>query len=76
MRRPHVVSAFLQLDDPYSYLLAFYLPSLAKYYDIELRVYLSEARGGAYKPEPEMLAILIYIRTIKYRSAIARINVM
>lgn len=56
MRRPHVVSVFLQLDDPYSYLLAYYLPSLLQHYDIELRVYLAEARGGAYKPEPEMLA--------------------
>ena len=56
LRRPHVVSAFLQLDDPYSYLLSHYLPSLARDYDIELRLYLSEARGGAYQPAPEMLA--------------------
>lgn len=56
LRRPHVVSAFLQLDDPYSYLLGYYLPSLAKSYDIDLRLYLSEARGGGYRPEPEMLA--------------------
>lgn len=54
--RPHVVSAFLQLDDPYSYLLSHYLPSLVQDYDIELRLYLSEARGGAYQPAPEMLA--------------------
>ncbi len=54
--RPHVVSAFLQLDDPYSYLLAHYLPSLAMHYDIELRLYLSEARGDEYQPAPEMLA--------------------
>jgi len=56
LRRPHVVSAFLQLDDPYSYLLAHYLPALKEHYDIELRVYLSEARGGAYQQEPELLA--------------------
>ena len=56
LRRPHVVSVFLQLDDPYSYLLAHYLPSLAEGYDIELRLHLSEARGGGYRPEPEMLA--------------------
>jgi len=56
LKRPHVVSAFLQLDDPYSYLLACYLPSLAAHYDIELRLYLSEARGGGYQPAPEMLA--------------------
>jgi 2-hydroxychromene-2-carboxylate isomerase len=56
LRRPHVVSAFLQLDDPYSYLLAHYLPSLAEYYDIELRLYLSEALGDGYQPAPEQLA--------------------
>ena len=52
----HVVSAFLQLDDPYSYLLAYYLPELQAHYDIELRVYLSQARGDAYQPAPDMLA--------------------
>jgi 2-hydroxychromene-2-carboxylate isomerase len=56
LRRSHVVSAFLQLDDPYSYLLAHYLPALKEHYDIELRVYLSEARGGAYQQAPELLA--------------------
>jgi 2-hydroxychromene-2-carboxylate isomerase len=55
-RQPHIVSAFLQLDDPYSYLLAHYLPSVAAHYDIELRLYLSEAHGGGYQPAPEMLA--------------------
>lgn len=54
--RPHVVSAFLQLDDPYSYVLGQYLPELAAHYDIELRLYLSEARGGAYQPASDMLA--------------------
>ena len=52
----HVVSAFLQLDDPYSYLLACYLPELAANYDIELRIYLSQARGDEYQPAPDMLA--------------------
>jgi 2-hydroxychromene-2-carboxylate isomerase len=55
-RRPHVVSAFLQLDDPYSYLLAHYLPNLAEHYDIELRLYLSDALGDEYQPAPELLA--------------------
>lgn len=54
--RPHLVSVFLQLDDPYSYLLAYYLPTLAEQFDIELRLYLSEARGDKYQPVPEMLA--------------------
>ena len=56
LRRPHVVSVFLQLDDPYSYLLGHYLPELAAHYDIELRLYLSEAQGDGYQPAPEMLA--------------------
>lgn len=56
LRRPHVVSAFLQLDDPYSYLLAHYLLSLREHYDIELRLYLSESRGEAYQPAPDLLA--------------------
>ena len=52
----HVVSVFLQIDDPYSYVLSHYLPSLAKQYDIELRLFLSEARGDEYQPAPDLLA--------------------
>jgi len=52
----HVVSVFLQIDDPYSYILSHYLPSLAKHYDIELRLHLSEALGEEYQPEPALLA--------------------
>jgi len=52
----HVVSVFLQIDDPYSYLLSHYLPSLAKHYDIDLRLHLSRARDDDYQPEPGMLA--------------------
>ena len=52
----HTVMAFLQLDDPYSYLLSQYLPALAEHYDVELQVRLSEARGGEFHPAPEMLA--------------------
>jgi len=54
--RPHTVSVFLELDDPYSYLLSHYLPSLAAAYDIELRLYLTQACGDAFRPEPSMLA--------------------
>ncbi len=54
--RPHVVSVFLGLDDPYSGLLAHYLPALAECYDIDLRCYLAEALGGPYQPRAEMLA--------------------
>lgn len=55
-RKNHVVSVFLQLDDPYSYILSHYLPSLAANYEIELRLYLSQAKGDEYQPAPEMLA--------------------
>ena len=54
--RGHEVHAFLQLDDPYSYLLSRYLPDLAAHYAIELRVHLSQALGGDYDPCPEMRA--------------------
>ena len=55
-RKQHRVLAFLQLDDPYSYLLSRYLRELASTFDVELRVYLSQARGDAYQPAPEMAA--------------------
>jgi 2-hydroxychromene-2-carboxylate isomerase len=54
--RPHTVSVFLELDDPYSYLLSRYLPSLADVYDVELRFHLTQACGDAFRPEPNMLA--------------------
>jgi len=57
-RRAHVVSAFLELDDPYSYLLAEYLPSFAENYNIELRYYLTQARSDeAFRPRADMLAV-------------------
>ena len=57
-RRAHAVSVFLELDDPYSYLLALYLPSFAENYDIELRYYLTQARNDeAYRPRAVMLAV-------------------
>lgn len=51
----HVVSVFLQIDDPYSYIVSRYLPKLADQYDIELRLYLSEARGDEYQAAPDLL---------------------
>jgi len=57
-RKTHVVSVFLELDDPYSYLLAHYLPDLAAAYDVELRYYLTQScTDAAHRPEPEMLAV-------------------
>lgn len=55
-RRPHAVSVFLELDDPYSYLLSRYLPRLREHYEIDLRVYLVQSLGAGYKPRPDMLA--------------------
>lgn len=58
LRRPHIVSVFLELDDPYSYLLAQYLPSLAENYDVELRYFLTQARNDqAHRPHADMLAV-------------------
>jgi 2-hydroxychromene-2-carboxylate isomerase len=54
--RPHVVSVFLELDDPYSYLLSYYLASLVENYDIEMSCYLAQPCGDAFRPEPNMLA--------------------
>ncbi|MDJ0794202.1 MAG: DsbA family protein [Woeseiaceae bacterium] len=52
----HVVEVFLQIDDPYSYLLAHYLPALEECYDIKLILHLSQALGDGYQPAPDMLA--------------------
>ena len=52
----HVVHVFLQLDDPYSYLLSHYLQSVAAQYKVEFRLYLSQALRNEFMPEPAMLA--------------------
>lgn len=52
----HEISVFLQLDDPYSYLLSLYLPFVAAEYDVVLRFYLTQAVGKKFSPEPELLA--------------------
>ena len=55
--RPHTVSAFLELDDPYSYLLANLLPELERSYAIEIRYYLTQAVADeSFRPYPELLA--------------------
>ena len=54
--KAHVVTAFLRLDDPYSYLLAHYLPELVAHYDIELQVCLAETAGADYFPHADMRA--------------------
>lgn len=52
------VSVFLQLDDPYSYLLSFYLAHIMPRYrhKVTFRFYLCQALSGEYQPQPGMLA--------------------
>ncbi|MEM9303986.1 MAG: DsbA family protein [Pseudomonadota bacterium] len=54
---PHVVDYYHQLDDPYSHLTAQVVATLAERYDIELKVHLIRATGGANQPEFEKLAV-------------------
>jgi 2-hydroxychromene-2-carboxylate isomerase len=54
--RKRVVSVFLQLDDPYSYLLCHYLGEVVgRYKKVEFRFYLCQALRGEYMPQPAML---------------------
>ncbi len=55
--KPHVVTVFLQIDDPYSYLLSHYLPLVSNQYkNLEMRYYLCQALRHEYTPAPDMLA--------------------
>ncbi len=54
--RPHVLTCFLELDDPYSWLLAHYLPALQSSFDIKLEIRVTQALSGGYRPRPDMLA--------------------
>lgn len=53
----HTVHVFLELDDPYSYLLTQYLPEFRSRYDVELHIHLTQALGEAYRPRADMLAV-------------------
>ncbi|MDH4107708.1 MAG: DsbA family protein [Gammaproteobacteria bacterium] len=53
-RRPHHVRVFLQLDDPYSYLVSLFLPELQAAYDVTIEVLLCQALGGEYAPHAEL----------------------
>lgn len=50
----HVVRVFLELDDPYSYLLSQYLDELGKYYAVEIRLHLTEALREDFRPAPAL----------------------
>ena len=54
--KQRVVSVFVQLDDPYSYLLCNYLQHIiARYKKVEFRFYLCQALRGEFMPQPAML---------------------
>ena len=54
--RKHVIQVFLQLDDPYSYLLSHYLQFVTRDYEVDIRVYLSQALPDEFMPQPALLA--------------------
>ena len=56
--KKRVVSVFLQLDDPYSYLLSCHLEALIQRYGkkVDFRIYLCQALSGEFMPQPGMLA--------------------
>ncbi len=54
--KPHVLHVFLQLDDPYSYLLANFIPVLQKHFRVQVEVHLVEALEEGYKPQPHLLS--------------------
>lgn len=54
--RRHLIRVFLQIDDPYSYLLSHYLRYLVATYKIELRIYLGQALQSEFMPQPALLA--------------------
>ena len=55
----HSVSVFLELDDPYSYLLSQYLPEFRERYDVDLHIYLTQALGEKFRPRADMLAVFL-----------------
>ncbi len=57
MFRKRTVDVFLQLDDPYSYLLSHYLAVIREQYaKITFRYYLGQSLRGDYMPEPGLAA--------------------
>lgn len=54
--KPHSIIVFLELDDPYSYLLSLYVVDLRNRFDIDLEIYLTQALGEEFRPHADMLA--------------------
>jgi 2-hydroxychromene-2-carboxylate isomerase len=55
--KPHTVIIFLELDDPYSYLLSRHIPDLQNRYDVEVEIHLTQALGDAFRPHADLLAV-------------------
>ncbi len=55
-RRGKRIQCFLELDDPYSYLLSCYLPAIESSFDVTIEYQLVESLGGGYRPSPELQA--------------------
>ena len=55
--RPHTIQAFLELDDPYSYLLSLHIPDLQRRYDVDVQVHLTQALGEEYRPCADLQAV-------------------
>lgn len=54
--RPHTLEIFLELDDPYSYLLSLYLNDVAKAYVVELELRLTQTQRGVDRPHADLIA--------------------
>lgn len=54
--QPHVVSVWLRVDDPYSYLLVQVLPRFLAHFDVTVRIHLISSHDPATTPAPGQLA--------------------
>jgi 2-hydroxychromene-2-carboxylate isomerase len=56
-RKKREVLVFLQLDDPYSYLLSHYIERLIPHYEhkVKFRFVIGQALGGEYMSKPELV---------------------
>ncbi len=50
--QPHVVSVWLRVDDPYSYLLVQVLPRFLAHFDVTLRIHLISSHDPATTARP------------------------
>lgn len=55
--KTHTVHVFLELDDPYSYLLSLQIPDLKRHYDIDVQVHLTQSLGDEYRPHADLQTV-------------------